>query len=325
MRPPAITSNMMEQLPLLLASPLPRTSLLPCVCPLSGLLSSRRPSSAAATSSALSLRPRSHSSVRAFSPSSSLSPPYIALRIMYGHGITSNPVTPTSPTPVPYPCIPSETDAEILCVGFVSGRRRLRRLHKLGRNVAEAIANIKSSLSLDSVRCDSPISSGRGAIDDLCLAQLYPETHLPAKLASNIRKHFDSFPLREFELVCSVSALAGRPDLIELRRIAVVMRRQSSTSKTCFCIRLIEQAENRRPASNSSPRTSLRRFRPGNPLKSRPIGCATKRVSEDSKSALKESPERYSSQKFVDLNGPNINVDGMSNLKSKVTDGTTSY
>ncbi|KAK9126729.1 hypothetical protein Scep_015575 [Stephania cephalantha] len=70
-----------------------------------------------------------------------------------------------------------------------------KRLHKLGRNVAEAIANIKSSLSLDSVRCDSPISSGRGAIDDLCLAQLYPGTHLPAKLASNIRKHFDSFPL----------------------------------------------------------------------------------------------------------------------------------
>ncbi|KAK9121215.1 hypothetical protein Syun_018832 [Stephania yunnanensis] len=51
---PADRATVMEQLPLLLASPLPRTSLLPCVCPLSGLLSSRRPSSAAATSSALS-------------------------------------------------------------------------------------------------------------------------------------------------------------------------------------------------------------------------------------------------------------------------------
>ncbi|KAK9114592.1 hypothetical protein Syun_021389 [Stephania yunnanensis] len=131
LRAPALARDhkqrVMERLPLLLASPLPWTSLLPRVCPLSGLLSSRRPYSAAATSSDLSLRPRSHSSVSAFSPPSSPSPPYIAPRIMNGHGITSNPVTPTSPTPVPSPCIPSETDAEILCVGFVSGRRRLVR------------------------------------------------------------------------------------------------------------------------------------------------------------------------------------------------------
>ncbi|KAK9088488.1 hypothetical protein Scep_027570 [Stephania cephalantha] len=132
---------------------------------------------------------------------------------------------------------------------FSKGVIRCWRLPKLGRNVAEAIANIKSSLSLDSVRCDLPISSGRGAIDDLCLAQLYPGTHLPAKLASNIRKHFDSFPLREFELVCSVSALAGRPDLIELRRIAVgllcfVYAQAEFDIKDVFLhIRLIEQAE----------------------------------------------------------------------------------
>ncbi|KAK9168271.1 hypothetical protein Syun_000411 [Stephania yunnanensis] len=59
---PALRATVIDQLPVLLASPLPRTSMLPLhSCPLSGLLSSRRPSSAAATSSALSLRPRSHS------------------------------------------------------------------------------------------------------------------------------------------------------------------------------------------------------------------------------------------------------------------------
>ncbi|KAK9134910.1 hypothetical protein Syun_014240 [Stephania yunnanensis] len=100
---------LMEQMPLLLASPLAADLLAPSRRrPLSAAFGSRRPYSAAATSSALSLRPRSHSSVRAFSPPSSPSPPYIAPRIMNGHRITSNPVTPTSPTPRPSPRIPSE-------------------------------------------------------------------------------------------------------------------------------------------------------------------------------------------------------------------------
>ncbi|KAK9154015.1 hypothetical protein Sjap_001495 [Stephania japonica] len=146
-----------------------------------------------------------------------------------------------------------------------------RRLYKLGRNVAEAIANIKSSLSLDSVRCDSPISSSsssRGAVDDLGLAQLYPGTHLPAKLVSSIRKHFNSFPLSAFALfsllwvgriwlVFREFKWVGLAQLIDFRRILVGLLCLCSVSLFPFSyaqaefdikdvflhIRLIEQAE----------------------------------------------------------------------------------
>lgn len=77
-----------------------------------------------------------------------------------------------------------------------------KRLQRLSRNVSEAIASLKNSLNLDSVR-ESPAPPGRG---DNCrkhvwagvvrnLTQLYPGSQLPEKLVSNIRKHYDSLPL----------------------------------------------------------------------------------------------------------------------------------
>ncbi|KAF8402589.1 hypothetical protein HHK36_010676 [Tetracentron sinense] len=75
-----------------------------------------------------------------------------------------------------------------------------KKLQRLGRNVAEAIASLKNSLNLDSVRDPAParIDSCRklvwgGVVRNL--TQLYPGSQLPEKLISNIRKHFDSLPL----------------------------------------------------------------------------------------------------------------------------------
>lgn len=83
-----------------------------------------------------------------------------------------------------------------------------KRFQKLGRNVSEAIASFKNSLSLDSGRDSMPPPSGR---IETCrrvvwgsvvrnLTQLYPGSQLPEKLVSNIRKHYDSLPLR-FDLL----------------------------------------------------------------------------------------------------------------------------
>ena len=81
-----------------------------------------------------------------------------------------------------------------------------KRLQRLSRNVSEAIASLKNSLNLDSVRDSLPppsrIESCRKVV--WCsvvknLTQLYPGSQLPEKLVSNIRKHYDSLPLR-FEL-----------------------------------------------------------------------------------------------------------------------------
>lgn len=76
-----------------------------------------------------------------------------------------------------------------------------KRLQRLSRNVSEAIASLKNSLNLDSPR-DPPaskIESCRklvwgGVVRNL--TQLYPGSQLPEKLVSNIRKHYDSLPLR---------------------------------------------------------------------------------------------------------------------------------
>lgn len=76
-----------------------------------------------------------------------------------------------------------------------------KRLQRLSRNVSEAIASLKNSLNLESGRepasdrvetCRKHVwgSVVRG------LTQLYPGSQLPEKLVSNIRKHYDSFPLR---------------------------------------------------------------------------------------------------------------------------------
>lgn len=74
-----------------------------------------------------------------------------------------------------------------------------KRLQRLSRNVSEAIASLKNSLNLDSVRDPPPskIESCRKLVWGSVvrnLTQLYPGSQLPEKLVSNIRKHYDSLP-----------------------------------------------------------------------------------------------------------------------------------
>lgn len=81
-----------------------------------------------------------------------------------------------------------------------------KRIQKLSRNVSEAISSLKNSLNLDSARDLPPSSSSSSKIENCrkvvwCsvvrnLTQLYPGSQLPEKLVSNIRKHYDSLPLR---------------------------------------------------------------------------------------------------------------------------------
>ncbi|KAI4304609.1 hypothetical protein MLD38_040094 [Melastoma candidum] len=76
-----------------------------------------------------------------------------------------------------------------------------KKLQRLSRNVSEAIASLKNSLSLD-----SQASTASPTKMEACrkvvwgsvvrsLTHLYPGSQLPEKLVSNIRKHFDSLPL----------------------------------------------------------------------------------------------------------------------------------
>lgn len=76
-----------------------------------------------------------------------------------------------------------------------------KKLQKLSRNVSEAIASLKNSLNLDSTRDTSSKidnSSQKVVWGSVVrnLTQLYPGSQLPEKLMSNIRKHYDSLPLR---------------------------------------------------------------------------------------------------------------------------------
>lgn len=79
-----------------------------------------------------------------------------------------------------------------------------KRLQKLSRNVSEAIASLKNSLNLDSTSDSATapfnkIESSRKLVWGSVvrnLTQLYPGSQLPEKLVSNIRKHYDSLPLR---------------------------------------------------------------------------------------------------------------------------------
>lgn len=76
-----------------------------------------------------------------------------------------------------------------------------KRFQRLGRNVSDAIASLKSSLSLDSARENQNASGGGGrklvwATVVRSLAKMYPGSQLPEKLVSNLRKHYDSLPLR---------------------------------------------------------------------------------------------------------------------------------
>ncbi|KAE8664232.1 mitochondrial import inner membrane translocase subunit TIM22-1-like [Hibiscus syriacus] len=87
-----------------------------------------------------------------------------------------------------------------------------KRFQRLSRNVSEAIASLKSSLNLDTssprdqpstASSVHPASSKAEASRKVVwgtvvrnLTQLYPGSQLPEKLVSNIRKHYDSLPLR---------------------------------------------------------------------------------------------------------------------------------
>jgi len=86
-----------------------------------------------------------------------------------------------------------------------------KRLQKLSRNVSEALASFKNTLNLDSARdvppLSSPTTTSSSSKVESCrkvvwgsvvrnLTQLYPGSQLPEKLVSNIRKHYDSLPLR---------------------------------------------------------------------------------------------------------------------------------
>ncbi|VVB16465.1 unnamed protein product [Arabis nemorensis] len=84
-----------------------------------------------------------------------------------------------------------------------------KRFQRLSRNVSEAIASLKNSLSLDSARdnqsaggAPSPkaeVVGGGGrkllwATVVRNLAKMYPGSQLPEKLVSNLKKHHDSLP-----------------------------------------------------------------------------------------------------------------------------------
>lgn len=87
-----------------------------------------------------------------------------------------------------------------------------KRFQRLSRNVSEAIASLKNTLNLDSATAagaaggardnqtaSSKIESCRKVVWGSVvrnLTQLYPGSQLPEKLVSNIRKHYDSLPLR---------------------------------------------------------------------------------------------------------------------------------
>ena len=79
--------------------------------------------------------------------------------------------------------------------------------------MSEALASLKNSLNLDSTRdslvqpTNSQQGNGYGNKSERSrkvawasvvrnLTQLYPGSQLPEKLVSNIRKHYDSLPLR---------------------------------------------------------------------------------------------------------------------------------
>lgn len=72
-----------------------------------------------------------------------------------------------------------------------------KKLQRLSRNVTEAIASLKNSLSPDSAST-SKIDGNRKQVWSGVvrrLTQLYPGSQLPEKLVSNIRKHYNSMPL----------------------------------------------------------------------------------------------------------------------------------
>ena len=85
-----------------------------------------------------------------------------------------------------------------------------KKLQKLTRNVSEAIASLKNTLNLQDSNTRDPLSSSSSSSTSKIegsrkvvwgcvvrnLTQLYPGSQLPEKLMSNIRRHYDSLPVR---------------------------------------------------------------------------------------------------------------------------------
>lgn len=72
-----------------------------------------------------------------------------------------------------------------------------KKLLKLTRNVSEALSSLRNSLTAmnDSSKPDAPRNLVWTTVVRN-LSHIYPGTHLPEKLVCNIRKHYDSLPLR---------------------------------------------------------------------------------------------------------------------------------
>ncbi|WZZ22884.1 hypothetical protein YC2023_124271 [Brassica napus] len=96
-----------------------------------------------------------------------------------------------------------------------------KRFQRLGRNVSDAIASLKSSLSLDSARENQNASTGGGGRKLVwanvvrSLAKMYPGSQLPEKLVSNLRKHYDSLPLSYSQAGFDMKEVFGHIKLIE--------------------------------------------------------------------------------------------------------------
>ncbi|CAN8298539.1 unnamed protein product [Cochlearia groenlandica] len=99
-----------------------------------------------------------------------------------------------------------------------------KRLQRLSRNVSDAIASLKSSLSLDSSRESQNVSAADGggggrklvwATVVRNLAKMYPGSQLPEKLVSNLRKHYDSLPLSYSEACFDMKEVFVHIKLIE--------------------------------------------------------------------------------------------------------------
>ncbi|KAH9623488.1 hypothetical protein KSS87_007309 [Heliosperma pusillum] len=86
----------------------------------------------------------------------------------------------------------SEDRSESTTAPATSTSAMQKRFQKLSRNVSEAINSLKNSLNIES---NPPPSKFVWSTIVRSLTQLYPGSQLPDKLVSNIRKHYDSFPL----------------------------------------------------------------------------------------------------------------------------------
>ena len=97
----------------------------------------------------------------------------------------------------------SSAESSAAVAGVKESSAMQKKLQRLSRNVSEAIASLKNSLNLDSATesqtTSSKIESCRKGVWGSVvrnLTQLYPGSQLPEKLVSNLRKHYDSLPLR---------------------------------------------------------------------------------------------------------------------------------